>query len=109
MGSGWCGASKGDQFSGALIAFGCHHAPAFRILIVGAARNAAVSWPAEHRPARRQFLRDLGHSAAKEFRGPKIGRRRSDVATLVYVGLASHPQRVAVAVEDVLVAGGTMF
>src|SRR5882757_272047 len=97
-GSGSCETLRRDQSSRASIVFGSHHAPAFRILTVGTTRNAAVSWPAERRPASRQLLRDLGHSAAEEFRCPKIGERRGNIAAQIHVGLASHPERVAVAV-----------
>src|ERR1700754_3562509 len=97
-----CQFSCGGQSRGGLIVFRCHHAPAFRILIVGATGNAAVGRPAERRPASRQFLRDFGHSTAKELRRPKVGEWRGNLAALVHVGLTAHSERVAVTVEDVL-------
>src|SRR5882757_1725536 len=87
----------------------CRHPPAFRVLIVRTTRNAAVSRSAERGPPDRQLLRDLGHSTAKKLCRPEIGGWRRNVATLVHVSLAGHSERVAVAVEDVLVGVGAII
>src|ERR1700746_30605 len=98
--------SGGDPFGRNADTFRDSHAAPFGILIICAARYAAHRWPVEHGPSHRKLLCDFGDAAPKELRAADVRGWRSDVAALIHVRLAGHAERVAVAVQDVLVGVG---